>query len=453
MGHRSFATVLLTIVVFSFAGRVAYIVTVTRHQKNPSLTSPVSGAVRSFDELYYQEGARHLVKGEGFKTPLLGPPNEEAAYHPPMTILVLAPAAWLAGGSVVAMRLTMALAGSVVVALAGLIGRKVAGDRAGLFAAGIAAIYPNLWMNDGILMGETLATLGTAATVLFAYRLGRRPRWTSAVGAGASIAFAALSRAELTLLFPLLLLPVVLLVGNITIKKRLMLVSIAALAALFGVAPWVVYNLSRFEKPVFISYADGDSLIGANCKRSYYGPLLGFQDGTCGLAIRSAEPSVEAAERRSQAIHYARQHLDRLPIVMSARVGRVWGVYRTFQMIDLLQTEGRPKVASTLGWVMYLVLMCLAVGGATTLRRRRTAVIPLLAPIVIVTVTVAITFGSPRFRAPAEIAIVVLAATALDALANRRHPLPAAADVAAAVEQEPLAPSVKPSDETEAAPT
>ena len=71
----------------------------------------------------------------------------------------------------------MAVFGAGVVLLIGLIGRTVAGDRAGLIAAAIAALYPNLWINDGLVMSETLATLAVALAILLAYRFGRSPTW------------------------------------------------------------------------------------------------------------------------------------------------------------------------------------------------------------------------------------------------------------------------------------
>jgi hypothetical protein len=57
-----------------------------------------------------------------------------------------------------------------------------------------------------------------------------------------------------------------------------------------------------------------------------------------------------------------------------------------------------------------------AIAGAIALRRRRMPLSPLLAVIATVAVTVAITFGSTRYRAPADVAIGLLAAVGIDAL-------------------------------------
>jgi hypothetical protein len=69
---------------------------------------------------------------------------------------------------------------------------------------------------------------------------------------------------------------------------------------------------------------------------------------------------------------------------------------------------------------MFWVLAAIAIGGAVVLRRGRVSLIPVLAPIAVVTLNAAAFYGLVRFRAPAEASIVVLAAVGLDgALAAR----------------------------------
>jgi hypothetical protein len=68
---------------------------------------------------------------------------------------------------------------------------------------------------------------------------------------------------------------------------------------------------------------------------------------------------------------------------------------------------------------MYYGLLLLAICGALRLRRHRIELWILLAPLVLVTVSSALVYGSTRFRAAAEPAIVVLAAVAMTDLAAR----------------------------------
>jgi hypothetical protein len=168
-------------------------------------------------------------------------------------------------------------------------------------------------------------------------------------------------------------------------------------------------------------------LRGANCEDTYGGPRLGYWNGTCHPIPRvPGDLSAQAAETRRVGLEYMTDHVDELPLVMAARVGRVWSVFRPIQMARDNQFEGRPYWVSVAGLVFYFPLALLAVVGAVFLRRRRESLTPLLGPIVITTLTAAAFYGLVRFRAPAEASLVVLAAVALDALIARRTTAPVA---------------------------
>lgn len=406
MAPRRFALGLVAIAAFALVLRGVYIVAVTRNR------------TISYDEFYYEGEARNIADGHGFDLPRGGTLALGAGEHPPLTGVVLVPAAWLLDDEV-AMRFTEALAGVGVVVLVGLIARRIGGPRAGWFAAGIAAVYPNLWMNDGVLLAESITALATAAVILLTYRLIRAPTWKTAAGAGVACAVAMLSRGELALLLPLLVVPAVLTVKRLTLGAKLGLVAVTLVAATLTVAPWEAYLLSKYEEPAFLSYGEGGVVGGANCDATYSGPFIGYWIGLC--APSRGEPSVAAARNRRQGLDYVRDHLSRLPLVMTARVGRLWSVYRPFQMADLNESEGRPKWASLAGWGMLWPLVGLAVAGVVILRRRRVTLWPLVVPIAIVTLDAAAFYGLVRFRVPAEVSIVILAAIGLDALVTRRQ--------------------------------
>src|SRR5436190_1511019 len=136
-----FARVLGLILFAALGLRFAYIVTVTRHDH------------RFYDATYYEAETRSIADGRGFTDPFLfgkthlGP----SAAHPPLIELVLVPAALVSDDAIV-MRFEMALLGVGVVAAIAFLGRAVAYYRVGHVAAAIAAAYPNLWMNDGLIM-------------------------------------------------------------------------------------------------------------------------------------------------------------------------------------------------------------------------------------------------------------------------------------------------------------
>ena len=69
----------------------------------------------------------------------------------------------------------MTLIGTLVVVAVGLLGREAIGRRVGLVAAVVAGINPNLWINDSLIMSEAISSLLIALTLLFGFRLYRRP--------------------------------------------------------------------------------------------------------------------------------------------------------------------------------------------------------------------------------------------------------------------------------------
>ena len=84
--------------------------------------------------------------------------------------------------------------------------------RTGLIAAAIAALYPNMWVPDGSLMAETVAIFTTALALYWAYRYWHEPSWQKLAIVGIAAGAGALSRSELVLIVPLMVVPLAVLV-------------------------------------------------------------------------------------------------------------------------------------------------------------------------------------------------------------------------------------------------
>jgi 4-amino-4-deoxy-L-arabinose transferase-like glycosyltransferase len=412
---RRFWRVLLLIALAAFVVRVAYVGLVERSE-------PIVG-----DQLFYSAEAERLAEGDlfmepfnPFPPPLIG--EDPAADHPPLTVMVLTPASYLTDPNGSAQRLTMSVLGAGTVIVIGLLARQLAGDRAGWIAAGIAAIYPNLWVNDGLIMSETLAGLTVALALLYAYRLIRRPQLSTALLVGALCGIAALTRAELLLLVPLLAVPAALVARSVANAVRWKLAGAAVLAAAVLIAPWVGYNLYRFDEPTFLSTNDGIALLGSNCDSVYSGHGMGLTDLTClGGKIRG-DQSVDSKIYRERAFDYIDAHKPRFVLVAFARVGRTWSAFRPWDMVSYNKGEGREGWVTILGLIAFYPLLVGAIAGVVVLRRRGRRVWPLLVPALIVTISSAATYGQTRFRVPAEPSIVVLAAIAIAVLVGREWP-------------------------------
>ncbi|GAC1321793.1 MAG: hypothetical protein NVSMB12_22150 [Acidimicrobiales bacterium] len=368
------------------------------------------------DPLGYHLQANALAAGHGFVSPFVqafSARSVPTAAEPPLFTLVLALGSLLGAHTVLAHQVLGALIGTGTVVVVALIGAQCGGRRCGYWAGLLAAVYPPLWISDGGLGAEGLFALVTAATVLAAYRFGRDPKVRSAAVLGAAVGLATLTRVEGALLGPLLVVPVVLRRGRASVLRRVTAGAGAALMTMAVIAPWTIRNLITFERPVLLSTGEG-TLAGANCGPAYQGAKAGLWIITCVPAPPPGDESVVNAFWRQAGITYARDHARRLPAVMVIRVARTWQLYGPVQDAMVDRDDGRPRWANLIGLGAYGAVAATALGGAVVLARRRAPVAALVAPLVLASLTAATIWGAVRFRAPAEISLVVLAAVALD---------------------------------------
>jgi 4-amino-4-deoxy-L-arabinose transferase-like glycosyltransferase len=405
---------LATIALVGFALRLAWILVTRRHIQ-------FSG-----DAGFYHDAANLLADGKWFVSPLFPHRHVEAADHPPLYTV------WLAIPSLVGLRSqldhliwsTVLGTGSIVVV--GLTGREIGGRRIGLVAAFLAAVYPGMWVPDGSLMAETVAIFTTAGALLFAYRYWHRPRIGNLALVGVASGLGSLSRSELILIVPFMIVPLAVLVPGIGRAARWKGIVAGAVAALLVITPWAIYNFTRFEKPEVLSTQFGLALSSANCDDIWNGSIKTYFSIKCAYELDSTLPksydqSQYDAAHRTDAWRYVRAHSDQLPGIVAARLAAIVGLYHPQEQIRIDGfIEGRGIDVARAAMYSFYLLALLSIGGAIVLRRRRTVpVFPLLVPPVMVLITAAVVYASTRFRASAEVSVCLLAAIAIDALVVR----------------------------------
>jgi Dolichyl-phosphate-mannose-protein mannosyltransferase len=383
---------------------------------------------RLTDNRWYFEAGRMLAHGDGFGNPLIWYSQDfryvPTAGHPPVYPLFLGAASFLGIDTPLGARLLTCVLGALTVAVVGIAARDLAGDRAGLVAAGLAAVYPNLWINDATLLSETPYALFVALFLLAATRCWRRPTFGRVVVLSAWIAIAALTRSEALLLYPACVLPLLLRLRALSWRARFERLGVAALVAAAIIGPWVAYNNQpgRFAKPVAIVAGSGIATSYGDCDAAWSGEYLGYWYWTCGLGSLpgTEDESVIDAAAREQATDYVRAHLDELPKVVAARVGRLFHVYRPGQSITLdTVLERRGLWPTRLALALYYPITLLAIAGFAMLWRRRLPVSPYLAITFTAVISAATTFGITRYRVGFDVAAVVLAGVAVDGLLRR----------------------------------
>ena len=359
------------------------------------------------DSPYYSAQARDLLRGELFRDPSTGGPGAE---HGPVTSLLLAPLSW--GPSPAdTQRVGTLLIGTATILVLALVARRIAGDRAGVVTAAIAAVYPNLWLNDGLVMSEAPGAAFVGLWLLAGSRWLDRPGWGRAAAWGAAGGVATLTRSELALLVVASGVIVVVVRGRAALRWAVVAVAVGG----FVVSPWVLWNLVRFEHPVAMTTNDGTTIRGANCPDTYQGRELGSWSVHClvldGGATGAMETSERSAEWRRQGLEYAMDNADRLPVVLAARAGRLLDVYGIGHQVDEDERDDRPRWGSWAGVAAFWVLLPLAVVGV--LRAPKAFRWLLVSPAFVVVVTSLLFYAGHRIRSPAEPAIVVAAALAL----------------------------------------
>ncbi len=436
------------VVVFAGVGLVIRILAVTSWYPSCPVPKvfgekPPEGCFQNYnwgDAFYFTTQGKLLADGHGFvnapswflhrtKNPAI-PEDLPGAGHPPLYTVFLAGLYKAGIDNPGDQRLVFPFVGAIGVVLIGAAAWKVAGRRGpvvGPVAAAIAATYPMLWINDFRYLSESIYIPIVALLVMALYRFARAPGFANAALVGVTLALAVLTRGEGFFILAFTVPPLLWGMRDRPWKHRLALGGTAAGVMVALMAPWIVYNLTRFEEPVIVTSGTGMVLLHGSCDEACYGDAVGYYSFTCADALKPYENQMlifyeEHADvvARQLAVDYLTEHAARYPVVALARVGRMWDLYAPFQNVAFNdRLEGRGYYPSLIGLWYFWVLLAPAAYGAVVLRRRGIAISPLLGLAVAVTLTAAASFGVTRYRVPAEVSLVILAAVGFDAGVTR----------------------------------
>ncbi|MBI2933020.1 MAG: glycosyltransferase family 39 protein [Planctomycetes bacterium] len=113
------------------------------------------------DEGRIAEVAREMVAGGDWIVPRLG--GEPFGSYPPLAYWLMASSGSALGFNEFAMRLPAALAGLALVAIVGVLGRRLGGDGAGLASAMVLATTPGYFGQQSVCRADVMLALGAVA--------------------------------------------------------------------------------------------------------------------------------------------------------------------------------------------------------------------------------------------------------------------------------------------------
>jgi 4-amino-4-deoxy-L-arabinose transferase-like glycosyltransferase len=370
------------------------------------------------DAATYDSIARNWLAGKGFRDDS----NRQASRAPGYPIF-LAACHSMGLQRPQGIYLVQAVADSVMCVLLALVGRRLYSDAAGIVGGCIAAIYPFFLFHTGLLLAETLFTLGLVALMLLLFdcteALGRSTSRTLlvSVAAGVLLGLLVLLRSSL-LLFPLFLLPIWLTRRGHQFEGMATWGTMTAVTALV-MLPWIVRNYGIFGRFIPTTLQVGESLYEANSPYADGGPAMDRIDW---VKERGGRPMGEYENNqffKNAALQYIREHPGRFCALAVEKFARFWnplpnyGPYR------------RPLIiaVSVCAWAPIIFLACV---GIVQRKQEITLLLLLLSPVAYFTLLHMVFVGSERYRTPVMPFVILLAASGAELVrAWRRRSAPA----------------------------
>jgi 4-amino-4-deoxy-L-arabinose transferase-like glycosyltransferase len=416
--HAGLPLVAALVLVLAFALRIGEVERTSYHPVGDARSYLILGGqvAQSGDYSARQRGA--------------GNTRGPTAYFPPAYPYLLAAVDRITGhvqnptssGAVKADRLVEAAIGTVIVGLIGLVAFELLGAEVGLVALGIAAIYPVLIEESGVLIAENLLVAFELAAIWAALRNRRATDHTPwVIACGVFTGLAALTHVNGILL----VIPLAFAVGpalQLKVPRRLAAPVVLVLATLLTLTPWLVRDGTVMREFVPISDESGITLVGT------YNPTSAAADdppykwvyftqipNDRRLALQA--PHLSETQLSSKLSSRALTYIGNHPGAPFAA-----GFDNTLRLLELEGTHAwRTSAASIgisgatakIGVISFWLLTLLALGGLVTRAARTIPRWVWGVPLVMWLSVVLVNAETPRFREPLEPFLILLAACLL----------------------------------------
>ncbi len=349
-------------------------------------------------------------------------PEDAQVFRSPGYPLLLAPIFRLAGDqpSVMWARAQSAVFGTLVVAGVWWLARQLFDARTGLVAAVVAAFYPGAIATSALVLSEAPFCL----LMLVQFCL-----WTAAWKAelpgraGLLAVGVGLAAGAATLVRPswLLFTPLAVLVAHICARGRPLWIGVGVLAGLaVAMMPWWIHNARLTGRFVPTTLQVGASLYDGLNPRATGASNMAFVPQFVRQQRRALPPDARQGidfevlldrRFRAEALAWARANPGRVVRLAGTKLLRMWNIW--------------PNEPSLSSWPIRLAVVCTYVpvlvlgliGAARTIRRGWPYILCWL-PVVYFTALHMVFVSSIRYRQPAMLGLMVLAAGAVTGIAD-----------------------------------
>ncbi len=407
---------LIVIFCFALTIRVTYNFTVA------------AGYFPLHDSLTYQNIAFHLVQEHCYCLYAHLPTVDRAPLWP----FIIAIIDRLLGPQDILVRLVLCLVGSGTCVLLYLFARDLFGERIGIFAGMVGAIYPFLYVYDGLLYAESLYIFLLLAFCYTLYRMQRSPRLSLMVTSGVLLGLLSLTRPNGIALLGLFVLWVGVMYKIKVFSWRIALQNIllVSLLSLIFIAPWTIRNYKVTHTLVTVAVGDGKVLLGAYnyetadpvYQHGYYaGVWIIPSESTPWIAEKFPLDCAKACEvtrdnaYKTAALQWIQAHLSYMPFMFGQHFIDTWQVVP--QEADLATNRFPDRDSSrfvvTMMETITPIVFALALLGVVVTSKRWRDLLFIYLMILLTLAQNVVFYGIPRFRAPIEPMLILLASGAV----------------------------------------
>ncbi len=380
------------------------------------------------DSLTYQSIAFHLVQEHCYCLYSHLPTVDRAPLWP----FVIAIIDRLLGPQDILVRLVLCLIGSGTCALLYLFARDLFGERIGIFAGIVGAIYPFLYVYDGLLYAESLYIFLLLAFCYMLYRMQRSPRLSLMITNGVLLGLLSLTRPNGIALLGLFVtwVGVMYRIKVLTWRTSLKSVLIVSLLSLIFIAPWTIRNYKVTHTLVPVAVGDGKVMLGAYnyetadpvYQHGYYaGVWIIPSESTPWIAAQFPKNCARACEvmrdntYKTAAFQWIEGHVSYMPFMFGQHFINVWEVVP--QEADLATNRFPDRdssrfVVAMMETITPIIFVLALLGLVVTSKRWRDLLFIYLMLLLTLAQSV-IYYGIPRFRAPIEPMLILLASGAI----------------------------------------